>query len=48
MIQSSTQVMKSRLQGGAEKFMRAGIVTSFISLLLKTRSGLRGATILGT
>ncbi|CBK70937.1 hypothetical protein BIL_14750 [Bifidobacterium longum subsp. longum F8] len=37
--------MKSRLQGGAGRFMRAGVVMNFISLMTQTRIGLSGAMI---
>lgn len=39
------QAMKSRLQGGAGRFMRAGVVMNFISLMTQTRIGLSGAMI---
>ena len=44
-IQSHIQAMKSRLQGGAGRFMRAGVVMNFISLMTQTRIGLSGAMI---
>lgn len=40
-----TQAMKSRLQGGVGRFMRAGVVMNFISLMTQTRIGLSGAMI---
>ena len=41
MIQSSTQDIRPRLQGGVERFTRADIVMRFISLMPQTRIGLR-------
>lgn len=42
MVQSSIQALKSRLLGGVGRFVRSGVVMSFISLMMQIRAGLGG------